>query len=89
MAEETVCQGSKCAALEKRTRKAFNPIKYWRIIFPILLTCILVSIIIIVIYYPATMDLFTIQRITHNGILPAVSQQTAAAINTAARSITK
>ncbi len=84
MAEETVCQGSKCAALEKKTRKAFNPIKYWRIIFPILLTCILISIIIIVIYYPATMDLFTIQRITHNSLPPI-----AAAINTAARSITK
>lgn len=42
-------------------KSGFNSIRYWRIIFPLLLIICIVSIILIVIYYPATSDLLTVK----------------------------
>lgn len=42
-------------------KAGFNSIGYWRIIFPILLVICIVSVILIVVYYPATSDLLSIK----------------------------
>jgi hypothetical protein len=42
-------------------KSGYSSIRYWRLIFPILLIVCIVSVVLIVIYYPATSDLLTIK----------------------------
>lgn len=59
-------------------KSGFNSSRYWRIIFPLLLIICIVSVILIVIYYPATSDLLSIKMMQMPGI------QTVNSINAAA-----
>ena len=60
-------------------KSGYNSIRYWRLIFPILLIICIVSLILIVIYYPATTDLLSIKMMQQ---IPGI--QTVNSINGAA-----
>ena len=45
--------------MEEKKTKGFSSIKYWRILFPILILLCIISVIIIIVFYPATEDIFS------------------------------
>jgi hypothetical protein len=65
-------------------KSGYNSIRYWRLIFPILLIICIVSVILIVIYYPATTDLLSIKMMQQ---MPGI--QTFNSINSAASALSR
>ncbi len=46
-----------------KKRIGYDSTKYWRIVFPLILVIIVISIVLILIYYPATADMAVKQSI--------------------------
>jgi hypothetical protein len=49
---------SKVINMDSKKTRGFSSIKYWRILFPILLLACIICAIIIIVIYPATEDMF-------------------------------
>jgi hypothetical protein len=61
-------------------KSGYNSIRYWRLIFPILLIVCIVSVVLIVIYYPATSDLLSIKMIQQVSGIQTVNSINGAAL---------